>query len=49
MGGLKTKRETVEKALEEFVSHREKCDILDWEGKVDLWPEADPKQKKKTK
>lgn len=35
LGRFKTKKDAVNKALEEFVQHRRQAEILQWEGKVD--------------
>ncbi len=36
LSGVKTKKEAVEKALEEFIRRRKARKLLDLEGKVDL-------------
>ena len=39
MGGYRTKRETVNQALAEFISRRNQRRILDLEGKIDFRPD----------
>jgi len=36
LSGVKTKKEAVEKALEEFVRRRKAKKLLDYEGKIEL-------------
>jgi Arc/MetJ family transcription regulator len=36
LSGLKTKKEAVEKALEEFIRRRKSKKLIDLEGKIDL-------------
>ncbi|HUL21691.1 MAG TPA: type II toxin-antitoxin system VapB family antitoxin [Thermodesulfobacteriota bacterium] len=36
LSGVKTKREAVEKALEEFIRRRKAKKLLDYEGKMEL-------------
>jgi Arc/MetJ family transcription regulator len=36
LSGVKTKKEAVEKALEEFVRRRKTKKLLDYEGKIEL-------------
>ncbi len=44
ISGMKTKKETVNKALMEFVQKREQKKILEYFGKVDYFDDYDPKQ-----
>ena len=44
VGGLKTKKETVNQALKEFVSRREQKKIVQFFGKVDYFDDYDPKK-----
>ena len=43
LGRFKTKKETVNQALQEFVQHRKQLKILDWEGKVEFYEGYDYK------
>jgi Arc/MetJ family transcription regulator len=38
IGGLKTKRETVNEALREFIAHRRQLEALEIFGKIDFDP-----------
>ena len=44
VGGLKTKRDTVNLALKEFINHRKQLEILDLFGKME--PDSDYDYKK---
>jgi Arc/MetJ family transcription regulator len=43
IGRFRTKKEAVNQALTEFVQHRKQLKILDWEGKVEFYPDYDYK------
>lgn len=43
VGRLKTKKDTVNLALKEFVQHRRQAEVLKWEGKVDYFEDYDYK------
>jgi Arc/MetJ family transcription regulator len=43
IGGFRTKKEAVNQALTEFVQHRKQVKILEWEGKVEFYPDYDYK------
>ncbi len=43
IGRFRTKKDTVNQALLEFIQYRKQLDILDWEGKVDFFEDYDPK------
>lgn len=47
VGRFRTKKETVNQALTEFVQHRRQMDVLDWEGRVDFFDDYDPKALRK--
>jgi Arc/MetJ family transcription regulator len=47
LGGMKTKKEAVNQALNEYVQRREQLRVLDFFGKVDLDPEFDYKKQRK--
>ena len=47
IGGLKTKKATVNEALREFIVHRRQLEILDLFGKVDFDPKYDYKHERK--
>ena len=47
IGGLKTKKATVNEALREFITHRRQLEILDLFGKVDFDPKYDYKHERK--
>jgi Arc/MetJ family transcription regulator len=49
IGGLRTKRETVNNALKEYIQHREQLRIFELEGTVDFDPKYDYKQQRKVK
>lgn len=44
VGGHKTKRETVNCALEEYARHHEQRKITELFGTIDYYPDYDPKQ-----
>lgn len=44
IGGLKSKTDTVNTALAEFVQNREQRSIVDLFGSVDFWPGFDHKR-----
>jgi Arc/MetJ family transcription regulator len=44
VGRFRTKKETVNQALTEFVQRREQVRVLELFGKVDLHPDYDPKK-----
>ena len=46
VGGHKTKRETVNEALREFIQRRKRRDLVKWFGKVDYDPGYDYKQER---
>lgn len=43
LGGFRTKKETVNEALAEFIRHRKQMRILDWAGKVEFHEDYDYK------
>ena len=47
VGGLKTKKNTVTQALQEYVQRRKQARILDLFGKVDFDPKYDHKQQRR--
>lgn len=47
IAGFKTKKETVNRALEEFVQHRKQMEILKLAGTIDFWPDHDHKKLRK--
>lgn len=47
VAGFKTKKETVNRALEEFIQHRKQMDILELAGKIEYWPDHDHKKLRK--
>jgi Arc/MetJ family transcription regulator len=49
ISGLRTKKDTVNLALEEFIQARKQQDILKYEGKVDFWPDYDHKRLRKAR
>jgi len=49
IGGLRTKRETVNNALKEYIQHREQLRILELEGTVDFDPKYDYKKQRSIK
>lgn len=49
IGCYKTKRETVNAALEEFIRHRKQLEIIDLFGKVEFDPKYDYKQGRKNR
>jgi Arc/MetJ family transcription regulator len=44
IGGLKTKKETVNQALREFIQHRKQQDILELFGTIEYDPDYDYKK-----
>jgi Arc/MetJ family transcription regulator len=44
VGGLRTKKETVNEALREYVQHREQSKISELFGKIDYYPDYQPKR-----
>ena len=44
LGGLKTKRETVNEALREFIAHRKRLRALKYFGTIDFDPDWDHKK-----
>jgi len=42
-GCFRTKKETVNQTLAEFLRHRRQLEILNWEGKVEFFEDYDPK------
>ena len=44
VGRFRTKKETVNQALTEFVQRREQVRVLELFGKMDLHPDYDPKK-----
>ena len=44
VGGLKTKRDTVNLALKEFINHRKQLEIIDLFGKMEPDPDYDYKK-----
>ena len=49
VSGLRTKKDTVNQALEEFIQSRKRLGILELEGKIDYWPDYDYKKHRKAK
>lgn len=49
IGGLKTKRETVDEALREFIQRRQRQQLLKLLGKVDYDPTYDYKAERKAR
>jgi Arc/MetJ family transcription regulator len=47
IGGHKTKRETVNEALREYISRRKQLEILKLSGKVDFDPDYDYKEQRR--
>jgi len=47
LGGKKTKRETVNEALEEYVKRRKQLEILKLFGKIEFAPEFDYKKSRR--
>lgn len=47
VGGLKTKKETVNEALREYIQRRKQLEILKLFGKVDFDPTYDHKRQRK--
>jgi Arc/MetJ family transcription regulator len=46
-GGHKTKKETVNEALKEYIQRRKQAEILDLFGKIDFDPSYDYKRQRK--
>ena len=44
LGGFKTKKEAVNKALEEFVQHRRQLKVLELEGQIEYFEDYDYKK-----
>ena len=44
IGGFKTKKETVNQALAEFIQHRKQLEILSLKGKIEFFEDYDYKQ-----
>jgi Arc/MetJ family transcription regulator len=49
IGGLKTKRETVDEALREFIQRRQRQQLLKLLGKIDYDPSYDYKAERKAR
>jgi Arc/MetJ family transcription regulator len=49
VGGYRTKRETVNEALREFVQRRKRLELLKLVGKVDYGPRYDYKQERRNR
>ena len=49
VGGFKTKRETVNQALREFIARRHRLELVDLFGKVDYDPGYDYKQERRAR
>ena len=49
MGGFKTKRQTVNEALREFIQRRKRLELLALVGKVDYDRRYDYKQERRTR
>lgn len=47
MGGYKTKRETVNEALREFIQRRQRLELIKLFGKVDYDPKYDYKKERR--
>jgi Arc/MetJ family transcription regulator len=47
LGGCRTKKATVNQALEEFIKRRKQARLLDLFGKIDYDPDYDYKQSRK--
>jgi Arc/MetJ family transcription regulator len=43
IGGFKTKKETVNQALAEFIQHRKQLEILNFKGKIEYFEDYDYK------
>jgi Arc/MetJ family transcription regulator len=43
LGNIKTKKELVSKALQEFITTRKRLNLLDLDGKIDFSRSYDPK------
>lgn len=44
LGGFKTKKDAVNKALEEFVQHRRRLQVLEMEGQIEYFEDYDYKK-----
>lgn len=49
LGGMRSKEETVNQALSEYVQRREQLKVLDFFGTVELDPDYDHKTQRKVK
>jgi Arc/MetJ family transcription regulator len=49
MGGFKTKRETVNEALREFIQRRQRLELVKLFGKVEYAPEYDYKEERRSR
>jgi Arc/MetJ family transcription regulator len=49
MGGFKTKRETVNEALREFIQRRQRLELVKLFGKVDIDPRYDFKKERRAR
>ncbi len=49
IGGLKTKKATVNEALREFIQHRKRLKIFELFGKIDFDPDYDYKKSRQQK
>jgi Arc/MetJ family transcription regulator len=49
MGGFKTKRETVNEALREFIQRRQRLELVKLFGKVDVDPRYDFKKERRAR
>ncbi|HVF60498.1 MAG TPA: type II toxin-antitoxin system VapB family antitoxin [Thermoanaerobaculia bacterium] len=49
VGGFKTKRETVNQALREFIARRHRLELVDLFGKVDYDPSYDYKKERRAR
>ena len=49
LGKFRTKKDTVNQALTEFIQHRRQLEILEWEGKVEYFEDYDYKKLRKTR
>ena len=43
IGKFRTKKDTVNQALTEFIQRRKQLEVLDWEGKVEFFEDYDYK------
>ena len=49
IGGLKTKKDTVNEALREYITRRKTADIIDMFGRVDYDPDYDYKESRRSR